>query len=76
MTEITGFVATSDQALPLHVLDRAQFKAWNAAQPPALQAWLQAQNFTASGHSVVLLPGEHGIAGAVIGIGDAGDAYS
>ena len=76
MTEITGFVATSDQALPLHVLDRAQFKAWNSSQPPALQAWLQAQNFTASGHSVALLPGEHGIAGAVIGIGDAGDAYS
>ncbi|WP_349999461.1 leucyl aminopeptidase family protein [Stenotrophomonas lacuserhaii] len=76
MTEITGFVATSDQALPLHVLDRAQYRAWNAAQPPALQAWLQSQNFTASGHSVALLPGENGIAGAVIGIGDAGDAYS
>ena len=76
MNDITGFVSRADQALPLHVLDRDQFATWSAGQPAALQAWLQAQHFTASAHSVVLLPGEHGIAGAVLGVGDPDDAYS
>lgn len=76
MNDITGFVSRADQALPLHVLDRDQFAIWSAGQPAALQAWLQAQHFTASAHSVVLLPGEHGIAGAVLGVGDPDDAYS
>lgn len=76
MNDITGFVSRADQALPLHVLDRDQFATWSADQPAALQAWLQAQRFTASAHSVVLLPGEHGIAGAVLGVGDPDDAYS
>ncbi|GAB3042766.1 leucyl aminopeptidase family protein [Stenotrophomonas tumulicola] len=76
MSDIIGFTSQSEHALPLHVLDRDGFKAWNAAQPPALQAWLQAQGFTGSAHSVVLLPGEQGIAGAVMGVGDAADAYS
>lgn len=76
MSDIVGFVAASEHALPLHVLDRAGFKDWNAGQPPAMQAWLQAQGFNGSAHSVALLPGEQGIAGAVIGIGDAADAYS
>ncbi len=76
MNDITGFVSRADQALPLHVLDRDQFATWSADQPAALQAWLQAQHFTASAHSVVLLPGEHGIAGAVLGVGDPDDAYS
>lgn len=76
MIPLTGFTSHAEQALPLHVLDRERFKAWTAGQPAALQAWLQAQRFTAGAHSVALLPGEHGLAGAVIGVGDAADAYS
>lgn len=76
MTTLAGFTSHAEQALPLHVLHRAQFSAWNDSQPPAVQAWLQAQGFNAGAHSVALLPGDQGIAGAVIGIGDVADAYS
>ncbi|MGE8261762.1 MAG: leucyl aminopeptidase family protein, partial [Stenotrophomonas sp.] len=34
------------------------------------------QRFNGSGGSVVLLPGEHGLAGAIVGVGDPGDVYS
>ncbi len=76
MSEITGFTATATAALPLHVLDREQYASWKAAQPAAQQAWLDAQGFTAAGHSVALLPGADGLAGAVIGVGDRADAYA
>ncbi|MHC9086720.1 leucyl aminopeptidase family protein [Luteimonas sp. RIT-PG2_3] len=75
-----GFAASSDPrpsaALPLHVLDRAGFGPWLQAQPPATQAWLRAQDFNAAPGSVVLLPGSDGIAGAVLGTGDAADPYA
>ena len=76
MTQITGFTTDSAQALPLHVMEREQFAAWRAQQSQALVAWLDAQHFNGSGGSVVLLPGEHGLAGAIIGVGDPGDAYA
>jgi leucyl aminopeptidase len=76
MTQIAGFTTDSSQALPLHVMEREQFAAWRAQQSPALVAWLDAQHFNGSGGSVVLLPGEAGLAGAIVGIGDPGDAYA
>lgn len=76
MTQITGFTTDSAKALPLHVMEREQFAAWRAQQSPALVAWLDAQHFNGSGGSVVLLPGEHGLAGAIVGVGDPGDAYA
>ncbi|HCV96492.1 MAG TPA: leucyl aminopeptidase [Stenotrophomonas sp.] len=76
MTQINGFTTDSSQALPLHVMNREQFAAWRARQGAALGAWLDAQHFNGSGGSVVLLPGEQGLAGAIIGVGDAGDAYA
>jgi len=76
MTQITGFTTDSAKALPLHVMEREQFAAWRAQQSPALVAWLDAQHFNGSGGSVVLLPGEHGLAGAIVGVGDRGDAYA
>ncbi len=76
MTQITGFTTDSANALPLHVMEREQFAAWRAQQGPALVAWLDAQHFNGSGGSVVLLPGEHGLAGAIVGVGDPGDAYA
>ncbi len=71
-----GFTSDTTHALPLHVLDRSQFAAWRAQQPAAIGAWLDAQQFTAAPASVALLPGENGIAGAVLGVGDRADAYS
>ncbi len=76
MTPINGFTTDSSNALPLYVLDRDGFGAWRDQQPAALQAWLAAQQFNASPASVVLLPGEAGIAGAVLGVGDRADAYA
>ncbi|OEZ00100.1 MULTISPECIES: leucyl aminopeptidase family protein [Stenotrophomonas] len=76
MTQITGFTTDSANALLLHVMNREQFAAWRAQQAPALVAWLDAQHFNGSGCSVVLLPGEHGLAGAIVGVGDSGDAYA
>ena len=71
-----GFTTGSPDALPLHVLQREQFAAWRERQSPATQAWLDAQQFVAAPGTLLLLPGEHGIAGAVIGVGDALDPYS
>ena len=71
-----GFTETSSSALPLHVLERGHFSDWRASLAPALQAWVDAQQFTASAGTLLLLPGEHGLAGAAMGIGDPLDPYS
>ena len=50
MTLPVGF-ATPDAATtprPLHIVDKAGFAAWRAAQAPAVQAWLAAQRFDGS----------------------------
>ena len=81
MTLPNGFTDTSASALPLHVLERDGFTAWRDALAPALQAWVDAQQFNAAPGTLVLLPGVHpddkpGIAAAAIGIGDPLDPYS
>ena len=73
---LAGFTSDDTHALPLHVLDRDGFAAWNARQPASVQAWLQHQQFTAAAGTAVLLPGEGGVAGAVLGVGDRADAYA
>ena len=72
----TGFAEASSTALPLHVLEREQFATWREGLAPALQSWVDAQQFMAAAGALVLLPGEQGIAGAAIGIGDPHDPYS
>ena len=76
MTPITAYTTDSTNALPLYVLDRDGFAAWKAQQPAAVQAWAAAQQFNAAPNSVLLLPGDNGIAGAVLGVGDHADAYA
>ena len=76
MSAALAYTDSSANAHALHVLERAQLAAWRATQSPAVNAWLDAQNFTASPGSLLALPGEHGVAGAVIGIGDALDPYA
>jgi leucyl aminopeptidase len=71
-----GFTDTSSSALPLHVLERDRFADWRNGLSPALQAWVDAQQFNAAPGALLLLPGEGGIAAAAIGIGDPLDAYS
>ena len=50
-----GFTDDASSARPLHVLERTQFSEWRAAQPIAVQAWLDAQGFSAAPGSVILL---------------------
>ncbi len=76
MTPLNGFTSDANNTLPLYVLDRDGFAAWNAQQPAAVQAWLAAQQFTGAHTTVALLPGADGIAGAVLGVGDRADAYA
>jgi leucyl aminopeptidase len=71
-----GFTSDSSGALPLYVLDRDGFAEWSKQQPASVLAWAQAQQFVATPGSVLLLPGEHGLAGAVLSVGDRGDAYA
>ena len=76
MTVLPGFIATADHALPLHAVTASGFAAWSAQQSAPLQAWLKTQGFTAAAGSVALLPGSEGLAGAVLGIGDANDPFA
>ena len=69
-----ALLAPDAPALPAHVLRREDLDAWLSAAPAATAAWLRAQRFCAAAGSVALLPGPGGgIAGAVLGFGDAQD---
>ncbi|AKK69307.1 M17 family metallopeptidase [Xanthomonas translucens pv. undulosa] len=72
----SGFTDAAPRALPLHVLDRERLAEWRAAQAPAWVAWLDAQQFVAAPGTALLLPGADGVAAAVLGVGDRGDAYA
>jgi leucyl aminopeptidase len=63
-------------ARPLHLLDRDGYAGWRATQPAAVAAWLDAQEFQPAPGTVALLPGDGGIGGAVVGIGDPLDPCS
>ncbi|MDH5835283.1 leucyl aminopeptidase family protein [Luteimonas kalidii] len=71
-----GFAPADSDALPLHLLERAHYDDWLQAQPESVRAWLSQQQFDAAAGSCALLPGERGVAGAVLGIGDPLDPYS
>ena len=77
MTDTTDLFATDAAAArTLHVVTRDGCAAWRDAQPDAVRAWLEAQAFDAAPGSLVLLPGDDGLAGAAIGIGDPRDPDS
>ena len=71
-----GFAPADSAARPLHILQRARLDPWLQAQPGPVRAWLSQQGFDAAAGSCALLPGEDGVAGAVIGIGDPLDPYA
>jgi leucyl aminopeptidase len=70
------FAEASDKALPLHCVERGAFDEWRRLQLPALGSWIDAHTFTGASGSLLLLPGENGIEGAVLGIGDRSDPFS
>lgn len=76
MNHHAAYADSGNAALPLHLLDRDAYGAWRSAQPATVAAWLDAQAFQPTPGSVALLPGEAGVAGAVLGIGDPLDPHS
>lgn len=52
------------------------FEAWLATQSDATQRWLKAQHFVGAAGTHALLPGDGGMAGAVLGVGDAHDPFA
>ncbi|KLJ02440.1 leucyl aminopeptidase family protein [Luteimonas sp. FCS-9] len=78
MTDTTArlFATDARDARPLHIVSRADYAAWREGQPAAIRGWLDAQTFDAGPGTLVLLPGDDGLGGAAIGIGDARDPDS
>ena len=60
-----------EPALPLHVASPGGLEALSRRLPPGTAAFLSASGFAAKAQEVALLPGEGGLAGAVLGLGDA-----
>ena len=60
-----------EPALPLHVVAPGGLEALSRRLPPGAAAFLSASGFAAKAQEVALLPGENGLAGAVLGLGDA-----
>jgi leucyl aminopeptidase len=72
-----GIAEIATPALPLHAVAPAGLAVLLEALPPAQAAYLRASGFAARAQELRLLPGEDGIAGAVLGLGaDAEDAAS
>ena len=71
MSAALAYTDASTTARALHVLDRTQLAAWRTTQSVTVNAWIDAQGFAAGAGSLLLLPGEDGLAGAVVGIGAA-----
>jgi leucyl aminopeptidase len=71
-----GFAPETPSALPFHLVEQTQLPSWLDTQPAQLRGWLSQQGFDAAAGSCVLLPGESGVAGAAIGIGDPLDPYA
>ncbi|MDO5505920.1 MAG: leucyl aminopeptidase family protein [Pseudoxanthomonas suwonensis] len=76
MTLPAGFTRSAPAALPLYCVAHDQFSDWRKLQLPAIGQWLDVQRFAASSGTLALLPGEDGIAGAVLGMGDRLDPAS
>ena len=56
MTLPAGLTRDSTDALPLHVVTRADYAEWRGAQPAAVGAWLDAQGFDGSAYTAMLVP--------------------
>ena len=77
MTELpTGLTREARDPLPFHCVRSDEFDAWRKLQLPATGQWLDAQKYVAGSGTLTLLPGERGIDGAVIGIGDRLDPFA
>jgi leucyl aminopeptidase len=62
-------LADGGEALPIHAVRPAGLEAFLDTLSSPQKKFLQAQGFSAAAKSLILLPGEHGVAGAVLGLG-------
>ena len=77
MTLPSGFTHDTATALPLHIVTRAGFADWRAAQPVGVATWLEAQGFDGSPWTTMTVPDADGhLAAAVLGVGDLLDPAS
>jgi leucyl aminopeptidase len=76
MTPNDVFASDSEAARTLHCVQTAALDEWRKAQLPQIGLWLDAHTFTAASGSALLLPGEGGVRGAVLGIADPHDPFA
>jgi leucyl aminopeptidase len=73
---LAGLSTTHETPYPLHAVRPAGLSAFLAGLPPSQAAYLTAQSFSADAKSLILLPGESGLAGAVLGLGDDSSPFA
>lgn len=66
------FAPAGSPALPLHAVDTDGLQALRAMLPDGAARFLEAAGFAAKQGETILLPGEGGVAGAVVGLGKGG----
>ena len=73
----TGFTSSTADARPLHLVEREDYPQWRTRQSDGVNRWLDAHAFDAAPGSAQVLPAaDGGVAGALLGIGDALDPHS
>ncbi len=65
-----GFAAPGAEARPIRAVTAAGLNAALAALPPAAAAFVREAGFTGKAAQVSLIPGEAGVAAALLGLGD------
>lgn len=68
--------AETDKPRQLWALDTESLKDWLAAQSASVRDWVEQQGFTASSGTHCVIPGDDGIAGALIGLGGQSDPWT
>ncbi len=61
--------ADPGESRPLWLLAERELEAWLAGQSAAVVDWVRAHGYRAERHRVLTLPGESGVAGALLGLG-------
>ncbi|PJK10182.1 leucyl aminopeptidase [Lysobacteraceae bacterium NML08-0793] len=71
-----GLTRQGENPKPFYCLHSDTLAAWRQQQPPAIIAWLDAQKYTAAPSTAALLPGENGLAAAVLGVDNPLDPFA
>lgn len=77
MIDVSACFSHASEAIPLYLLQAAQWEAFLLNQSPQHQAWLRLHNFSAKARQWCLLPDEHGgLSGVCVGIDNVPDLYA